>query len=71
MARPVKAWHFLQENGRMRWGREGKVKAGKVYRVKPPLVMCEHGLHGSVKALDALGYAPGTPGPPGPPKTAS
>ena len=59
MSKPVKAWHFLRENGRMRWGPEGKVQAGRVYRVKPPLVMCEHGLHGSVKALDALGYAPG------------
>jgi len=53
------AWHFLQENRRMQWGSKAKVEAGKMYRVKPPLVMCKHGLHGSEKPLDALRYAPG------------
>ena len=60
----MKAWHFLQDNGRLWWGPSGempgpKVKVGQTLTVKPPLIMCAHGLHASLNVFDALGYAPG------------
>jgi hypothetical protein len=54
------AWHFLPDDGRMRHGKRMAIKAGTTYRVKPPLSMCEHGLHASIRPLDALSYAPGS-----------
>jgi len=36
-----------------------KVFAGQMLRVEPPVKMCQHGLHASKKAIDALSYAPG------------
>jgi hypothetical protein len=55
-------WHFTESDGTLirkgkHHGRRVRVKPGLVLRVKPPLVMCERGLHGSVRALDALDYA--------------
>ena len=55
----VLAWHFLPDDGCLRWGTREKVEVGKTYTVDGPLVMCWHGLHASVTAIDALGYAPG------------
>ena len=58
-------WHFLPQDGRL-YGLgqlpESKrvlVEAGQTYHVELPLVLCEHGLHASKRALDALQYAPG------------
>ncbi len=63
MADTLDAWHFLPADGRPRWdigrGRRKPIAVGTTYRVKGPLVLCERGLHASVKPLDALGYAPG------------
>ena len=55
----ILAWHFLPEDGCMRWGTKELVAAGKTYRVEGPLTMCRHGLHASRRALDALGYGAG------------
>ena len=51
MSERVLAWHFA--------GRPlpKPLANGVSYRVKPPLELCERGLHGSVRAIDALGYA--------------
>ena len=54
------AWHFLPDNGRMRWGKWKPVRAGVTYVHSGPIKLCEHGLHASVRAIDALGYAPGS-----------
>lgn len=49
------AWHFLRPNGKLRDGKEAVL--GKTYRVDPPLVLCEVGLHFSYRALDAVSYS--------------
>jgi hypothetical protein len=59
----ILAWHFLKEDRTLQF-QHGKrervlIEPDITLRVKPPLVMCEHGLHGSIKPLDALYYAPG------------
>jgi hypothetical protein len=48
---PVRAWHFLPA--------DRLVRPGQCQTVEPPLELCHHGLHVSVRALDALQYAPG------------
>ena len=53
------AWHFLPEGRRLRWGTSEEVKPGQKLTVEPPLRMCYHGLHASVRAIDAIRYAPG------------
>ena len=61
MSKPITAWHFLQSDGRTSsyTNRQGVlVRAGMVQRVKPPIIPCEHGLHWSRRAIDALQYAP-------------
>ncbi len=53
----MEAWHFLRSTRRTRdWV---MVTPGLKLHVDPPLEMCVRGLHASVRALDALGYAPG------------
>jgi hypothetical protein len=63
-AKEVYGWHFLPADGFIAHGefageKKKRVEVGMVYSVSTPLVICEWGLHASVKALDALGYAPG------------
>ena len=52
-------WHFLPADRRLRWGSCEVVEAGRTYRAKGPLVLCENGMHASRRAIDALPYAPG------------
>jgi hypothetical protein len=56
----ILAWHFLPEDGRMTH-RRGRplIVAGAVHSVRGELELCARGLHGSRRAIDALGYAPG------------
>jgi hypothetical protein len=59
----MKAWHFLQDNGRLQWrcGRAWKPKVGQTLKVDADkLRMCSYGLHASKKIIDALRYAPGS-----------
>lgn len=49
-------WHFTK-GMRLRDGTP--LEAGRLYIVTGPLIMCERGLHASVRAIDALRYAPG------------
>ena len=53
----VLAWHFVKYDGTNRNG--VKEKIGKWYKVEGEIVACQNGLHGSVRLLDALQYAPG------------
>ena len=55
----VEAFHFLGDDRRLRYEPYTLVETGLRLEVEPPLEMCRHGLHGSVRALDALRYAPG------------
>ncbi len=55
----IRCWHFLQDDKRLRWGTKEVVKVGKTYTAEGPLVMCENGMHGSRRLIDALQYVPG------------
>ena len=52
----IRCWHFAA--GKLR---DGKTlpKAGETLTHDGPVVPCESGYHGSVRAIDALEYAPG------------
>ena len=63
-SRAIKAWHFVRDDKRIdndthHHGRARIVRTGLVLRVPPPIVLCERGLHGSERIIDALQYAPG------------
>jgi len=51
-------WHFLREDGRTAYGWR-KPRPGRMMHCKGPLELCANGLHASVRAIDALSYAPG------------
>ena len=51
------AWHFTK-GFKLRDGQD--LVAGRTYKVEGPLRLCEHGLHASIRAIDALEYAPDT-----------
>ena len=58
----MKAWHFLPPDGKIAdYGGSPHagtvVTVGQVLTVEPPIVPCQHGLHGSVRLLAALHYA--------------
>ena len=53
----ILAWYF--SNGREMFGAKRKQEVGKTYTVKGKIVPCENGLHGSVRAIDALNYGHG------------
>ena len=58
----IQAWHFIPSDGLMAKpcgarNRHVAIVEGKTYRVKPPLYLWSHGLHASIRVLDALQYA--------------
>ena len=58
----ILAWRFLTNDRRLRYGPEDErllVEPGYIYSDPGPTVMCEHGMHASIRAYDALSYAPG------------
>lgn len=62
MHKTIDAWHFLQDDRKLRWGDDQEpVTVGKIYKVNARnLELCSYGLHASVKAQDALSFAPGS-----------
>jgi len=52
-------WHFLPDDGHLRFGTREKVEVGKTIKVDCEPILCEQGLHASRRAIDALRYAPG------------
>jgi hypothetical protein len=52
-------WYFAEPDRKLRYGDRRAIVIGKTHRVRGELILCEHGLHASARALDALGYAPG------------
>ena len=54
----MNVWHFFRNDGTTGEGRI-KVKVGETMRVSGKIIPCSNGLHGSVRAIDALRYAPG------------
>ena len=55
----IEAWHFLRQDGCLNYEPHTLVTVGEPLRVDPPITLCERGLHASVRAIDALQYAPG------------
>jgi hypothetical protein len=53
------AWHWLPDNGCLRYPPHTKVEVGQTLTAEGPLELCENGMHASLRALDALQYAPG------------
>jgi hypothetical protein len=51
-------WHFAPDNRKTRYSNE-PIIVGQTLKVKPPVELCERGLHASKRAIDALKYAPG------------
>jgi len=57
----MKAWHWVGEDRRLRYGDNRVVRAGHTYKAKGKgsIVLCQNGVHGSKRILDGLCYAPG------------
>jgi hypothetical protein len=55
----MKAWYFSGKDCRLRYGDNRKIEAGFLHTVDYKPILCEQGLHGSKRILDALEYAPG------------
>ncbi len=53
------AWHFLSEDRRTAHDEEIAVVAGQTLKMRPPVQLCSRGYHASVRAIDALQFAPG------------
>jgi hypothetical protein len=56
----ILAWYFSDESRTLRHGDGRKIELGSCHEVEGNPVLYEHGLHASVKLLDALQYAPGS-----------
>jgi len=54
--RTVLGWHFLGADMRLSHGDERKAKIGEWLSVEGEPRICEHGLHASKRAIDALEY---------------
>jgi len=57
----MKAWHFLADDKKLGYEDGRIVQVGETYRYKgeEPIEICRRGMHGSVRLMDALEYAPG------------
>jgi hypothetical protein len=53
----MKAWYFAPPTEVLGYGDGRKIQVGKMHTVKGRPEVCSFGLHGSVRLLDALGYA--------------
>jgi hypothetical protein len=53
------AWHFLSEDRHTGYSPRVLVETGQTLTHDGPLELCESGLHASVRAIDALQFAPG------------
>lgn len=61
MSATIEAWHFLRSDGCLKYPPHTKVEAGMTFRLpdgQTP-ILCWRGWHASVRAIDALRYAPG------------
>ena len=52
-------WYFAHESRKLRYGDNRAIEIGKTHRIRGELALCDHGLHASKRAIDALSYAPG------------
>jgi len=54
----VHAWHFLPDDGKLRYPPHTKVEVGQTLTCDGPPSLCKHGFHACRRAIDALYYAP-------------
>jgi len=55
----VTGWYFSEESRLLRHGDARPIEIGVTHEVDAPIQLCKRGLHASVRAIDALQYAPG------------
>lgn len=55
----VLAWHWLAADRKLRYPPHTVVEVGVTLHADGPLRLCKNGLHGSVRAVDSLGYEAG------------
>ena len=55
----MKAWHFTNENMTLGYGDGRKIVEGETLSCEGDIVLCQNGMHGSKRIIDALQYAPG------------
>ena len=55
----ISAWHFLPEDGRIQHRNRRIAEVGKTYSCRGPVEICNNGMHGSRRVIDALLYSPG------------
>jgi hypothetical protein len=55
----LKAWYFSTTEKKLRYNDGRDIALGVTHTVKGKPVPCTHGLHGSMRILDAVKYAPG------------
>ena len=51
--------YFARKERKLRYGDNRTIRIGRTHKVKPPIKLCERGLHASKRPMDALEYAPG------------
>ena len=56
----ILAWHFARDDGCLGYKDGRTIIKGRILAVEGKLRMCHHGLHGSLRAIDALDYARGS-----------
>ena len=61
MGEVITAWHFLAEDKALRYHDARVVEVGKTYSLPDDrdTELCKSGMHASIRAIDALEYAPG------------
>jgi len=55
----MKAFYFAPNDKKLRYGDNRQIRVGRTHKVSGTPKLCKHGLHASVRLIDALGYAPG------------
>jgi hypothetical protein len=55
----MQAWHFLSEDKRLCYGDGRVVEVGVPLECEGEPVLCDNGMHGSIRLIDALRYAKG------------
>ena len=59
MTDKLECWHFANNDLRLGYGDGREIVAGESLRVEGAPKLCEYGLHGSKRLIDALKYASG------------
>ena len=55
----IKAWYFSGVDCRLRYEDDRPIVTGETHTVDCKPILCKSGLHGSIRPLDAIQYAPG------------